>query len=530
MTLTTSKNQKNNVNNNISLVDLGECEAILRRVNSLSDNETIYMKKTDIKQEGMKIPKIEYDVYHKNSEDKLVRMNLSVCEKTKVFLYIPVEITENIDLLNSNSAYYNSICYQATSENGTDITLKDRKKEFITGNKTLCQEDCNLLEYNQITQKALCSCTVKESSSSFEYMTINKTKLLENFRDIKRFLNINILYCFENLFVVEGMIYNIGFYILSLVSLFHIISFFIFFIKKISMIRKIINDIIFGIRNVKLINTDKNIKEDELIIEQNKTKNNQRLKKEDNNNILSIKRKRNAKKNKKYKIGKKDKSVIKDENKSKMNSKNIQSINIDNNNKKDEILNNNLFIKSKKKKQKNKAKERNSKNVLNSEQKRKTTEVVKNIMKYIEDEINSLPYNLALVFDNRTFCEFYVSLIKTKNNLIFSFFFNKDYNSRIIKIDLFFISFAINYTVNALFFDDNTMHKIYENKGKFDIEYQLPKIIYSSLISMVLNTILKLLALSNDSIINFKQDKNKEDVNKRGKELESKLKIKFYFT
>ena len=71
----------------------------------------------------------------------------------------------------------------------------------------------------------------------------------------------------------------------------------------------------------------------------------------------------------------------------------------------------------------------------------------------------------------------------------------------------------------ALFFDDNTMHKIFENKGKFDIEYQFPKIIYSSFISLILNTPSKLLGLSSGSIVNLKQNKDKESVNKRGNDL-----------
>ena len=29
-------------------------------------------------------------------------------------------------------------------------------------------------------------------------------------------------------------------------------------------------------------------------------------------------------------------------------------------------------------------------------------------MKYTEDEINSLPFDLAVKFDKRTFCEFYI--------------------------------------------------------------------------------------------------------------------------
>ena len=111
--------------------------------------------------------------------------------------------------------------------------------------------------------------------------------------------------------------------------------------------------------------------------------------------------------------------------------------------------------------------------------KQKKIEILKRIMDYTDDEINELPYNLALQFDKRTLCQYYISLIKTKHNLIFSFYYDKDYNSRIIKMDLFFIGFATNYTVNALFFNDDTMHNIYVNNLLFDFKYQLPIIVYS---------------------------------------------------
>ena len=70
------------------------------------------------------------------------------------------------------------------------------------------------------------------------------------------------------------------------------------------------------------------------------------------------------------------------------------------------------------------------------------------------------------------------------------------------------------------------------SKGSFNIEYQLPKIIYSTLISMFLNKVLELLALSNSGILEFKQNKNKKGVNERGDDLKKKLSIKFvlYFT
>ena len=60
-------------------------------------------------------------------------------------------------------------------------------------------------------------------------------------------------------------------------------------------------------------------------------------------------------------------------------------------------------------------------------------------------------------------------MLKSKHNFIFTFCYNEDYNPSIIKIDLFFIGLTMDYAVNALFFNDDTMHKIYEDKGKFNI-------------------------------------------------------------
>ena len=83
------------------------------------------------------------------------------------------------------------------------------------------------------------------------------------------------------------------------------------------------------------------------------------------------------------------------------------------------------------------------------------------IMDYTDEEINDLSYDLALLNDKRTFWQLYISLIKTNHEFIYAFFYNKDYNSRIIKIDLFVFGFSLNYAVNGLFFNDDTMHNVY---------------------------------------------------------------------
>ena len=169
-------------------------------------------------------------------------------------------------------------------------------------------------------------------------------------------------------------------------------------------------------------------------------------------------------------------------------------------------------------------------NTIILDKKNKKEEIIKKskkIMSYNDEELNQLAYQSALKFDKRTFCVYYISLLKLKHNIIFSFIYTKDYNSRIIKIDLFFLSFIIYFGVNALFFNDTTMHKIYEDQGSFNLVYQLPQIVYSSLISFVLNLLLKLLALSEGNILSFKEKKEKRDLEKREKDLKKILDIKF---
>ena len=144
VTLTTTKNEKNDENNiNVTTINLGDCEKILKEIYNISNNNSLFMKKIEVQQEGMMIPKIEYDVYYKLNGTKLIKLNLSYCSNVKIDISIPVKINEkDIDKYNSSSGYYNDICYVATSDSGTDIILKDRKNEFIDNNKTLCQEYC----------------------------------------------------------------------------------------------------------------------------------------------------------------------------------------------------------------------------------------------------------------------------------------------------------------------------------------------------------------------------------------------------
>ena len=81
--------------------------------------------------------------------------------------------------------------------------------------------------------------------------------------------------------------------------------------------------------------------------------------------------------------------------------------------------------------------------------------------------------------------------------------------------------------MNALFYDDDTMHKNYKSSGAFDYKTQFPIMIYSLILSNTLNQPLNYFGLSNDDIITFKQEQTRRNLIKRIIYLKKKLSIKF---
>jgi hypothetical protein len=139
-------------------------------------------------------------------------------------------------------------------------------------------------------------------------------------------------------------------------------------------------------------------------------------------------------------------------------------------------------------------------------------------MKYFtNEELNSLEYHYALKIDYRNYWQFYYSLLKETQLIIFTFFIN-DYNLYFLKIASFFISFALFFFMNALFFRDDSLHKIYVDEGKYDFVYQIPQMLYSTIISQILAFLLEKLTLSHDELLVLKDkvdiDIIKKEINK----------------
>ena len=484
--LTSTLNQKNNEHiNNISM-DLGQCENILKYNYNISNNDSLYILQIVSEEDGMKIPKIEYEIFYPlNNGTNLTKLNLSYCKGTKIEISIKVKINDNIDKYNLSSDYYNDICSKATSENGTDILLKDRRNEFVDNNMSLCEENCDLINYDFNTEKAKCSCDIKLNIPSNYDIKFNKKEFLKSFIDFKNIFNFNIMKCYKTVFRIKSLLKNYGFFILFLIIILYFITLFLFLNISYDEIKKEINGIILSL----------NYYDTSIIIRH-------RIKKK-----VKIKKKTKHLKTKEIK------------NKNKKNFKKINSI------KKQKEKDQSYIIQI-------------TNNFDNSISSKKINQINNeitainyasniNILKYKDFELNSLDYEEALQLDHRNYCDYYTSLLKYNHPIMYSFAPYNDYNSKIIKMFLFFFSFALDFTVNAIFFSDDTMHKIYEDKGKFDFLYQVPQIIYSTIISKFIDTLIRKFALTQDNIVDLKKEKGSKKFKKINLIILRTLKIKF---
>ena len=465
--MTSTKNQKYIENNYIIIIDLCKCENILKNEYNISINDSLYILQYIFEEEGMKIPKVEYEVYFPLYENNtLAKLNLTLCKGMKIHITIPVKIYVKIDRHNPKSNYYNNICYKTTSKSGTDISLKDRRNEFVENNMTLCEEKCELIDYDYTKEKVKCSCKIK---TKINYdIKFNKKEFYKSFADIKNIANINILKCYKIVLDVKNMINNIGFYIMDSIIALYFITIFIFWFKSYKKLMMDFYLIYIALNNIKSIEENPNI-------EGNKTK-------------IKIVKKRNIKNS--------------------INKLPIINNYINNNN--DINYKNNVEQTT----QDNQDKTTNKLNItkiLKIKSYNKNNQYIKEILEKKDFEINSLEYEEAFKLDKRSFIQYYISLLRYNHPLIFSFGNFNDYNSRIIKIFLFFFSFSSGFTINALFFNDDTMHKIYQDKGKYNILFQIPKILYSTLISVLISSLIKNLALSQDKIVELKQEKGKNN-------------------
>ena len=539
--------QKNNNNPDISSVDLGECENKLKSYYKI--DEDLIILKTDIKSSDLSKTFVQYQVY--NPYD-LTPLKLDICKEEKIIISAPVKLDESVstlydslkesgyNLFNESDKFYTDICSSYTSEYGTDMILEDRKDEILLkkANVSLCQENCKLLNYSSSTNKAQCECSPQiekiDSGSIYSDNRFTLENLISNFETTLKSANFRILACYKLAFDFHNFFLNIGRIIMTIIIILHFVTLIVLCFYDFKNVDR------FLIRIITFKNNYFSPKKKRTI-----SLRKSRTKKEKKRNIFNIiksvpPKKKNVTLSNKMTVpdlsikgllsGSGDLLKEKRHKKKKKDSKvNINIIPINNFNYKKRQIGTKI-------KKKKSSKKLELKKTINDKVKGNNRNENKDFfLQYLNDqELNTLEYESAIQIDKRKYIQYYWSLLKKKNILLFTFFPSNDYNLMTIKICLLLTSFSLYMTINGFFFTKIILHDILISKGVRPIVDQVPQIIYSSAISSIVNMILRNLSLIEQTLIDIKKNsnmnfnKNKRITEQYKKEIFGTIKCRFF--
>ena len=538
----------------VSSIDLGDCEEKLRLENNITEDKQLIVYKVDIKNSDKSSTYVQYEVYNPDNKNLL---DISICDS--VTINTPVDIGNDLEeiynslsesgynLFDSEDDFYQDICSTYTTANGTDMLLSDRKKDIYSTTEyvSLCQSGCELESYNSTTKKAKCNCGISTAPTSIDNnldidSLFTKEAIKSSFYDTLSNSNFRVLKCYKKVFS-SYFVKNIGEIFMTAVTVvfigFNSLSFVIH--------QKQIKSFIINITRLNHDNLE--INSPSPISEKNPDLNN-------NNNEITekkeIQEKQKKKKGKKKKKKKTENNLYppkKSRKKNRFNKMENEISNNDlvvndkiNNNDPNSIKKNDISIYPNDNNEKIKDEKENNNELNSYENSRKTQDDLKekedneivDINTLNDQEINNLKYEIALKIDKRTYLQYYWSLLKKKQLILFTFWPANDYNLITIKISLFLLSFGLYFSINGFFFTDDTMHKIYVDKGVYNFVYQIPQILFSTIISAVINVLLKQLSLTESKILSIKEEKDTQKIVEKAKSAEKCLRIKFiiYFS
>ena len=563
--LTTSINELDSLDGvyineyNLSMIDLAECEVLIREAyDDIDDDIPLIFLKFEKSTSTALEKNVQFELYHPVTKEII---DLSICEDVYVDIYIPITLSEETqdkyinlkengyNLFNINDSFYNDICTPYESDSGTDILLSDRKNYFYNNNDTTCQSNCEYSEYSTDTQYLKCQCNVEDENIDVkEPEKFTGKTIFTSFYSVLKYSNYKVLKCFKLVFNSTGISKNYGSIITIILFLLYIPCFVFYIIKGIAPIK--IDAIKTYFKQEKENNNNSN----------NNSKNNIKIYSFKNQNLNNN---NNIKENSKDKL-------IKIKNKIKIKRKRTNTeIDIFNKNNKLNINETNIIKKSikknnfppkrkelKKAKKKNKpqvilttifnkklrnslVKEKEKKplgrldNIINKSQKinskismlesknrklnykYKDNQIVpifeKNASNLDDFELNELNYFEAIELDKRPFHRIYWTLLKREHKILFTFFSWNDYNLSYIKFARFFFLICTDMAMNVFFFSDDSMHKLYLDYGKYDFVQQIPQIIYSTIVSQALEVFLCFLSLTDKYIYQIKELRTKKN-------------------
>ena len=532
--ITTSENDKdyldenNNKSNKFSKIDLGDCENLLKEHYHINKNTSLIIVKFEKMTNISTDRALQYEVYDPFDRKKL---NLSICQNTSIDIYVPIILSNELqnlyndlkdkgyDLFDEKSAFYQDICTPFKSPNGTDVLLVDRYNYYFNNNETLCQSNCKFSDYLITTQYLKCECDISNSEiDTNEIKKFTPKILYQSFYDILKFSNYKVLKCYKLAFSINGLLKNKGSIMAMVYFILHLIVFIVYSCKginqlKTDMVKKILNQPILSNNdlikdnNIDINNKfDKNLPSSKEISIQTKS---DQIKIRKKSFIKSSNKTIRTKINLNYPPKKKRTTIDGTSSKKKILKRSERKTQVFMNNlsNKELLINNKIIPKYKipeaKDENINKEKEKGNSEINEESQN-------KNLDNF---ELNNLEYDLAIKLDKRDFLEIYWSILKREHLIFFTFFVRNDYNITFIKFSRFIFLVCTDMALNVFFFADETMHKMFLDYGKYNFYQQIPQIVYSTLVSQLIELLLCFLSLTDKHFYEIKNLGNSASYN-----------------
>ena len=501
---------------NLTFVYLGDCGEKLKKAYGLSSNEKLLVLIEDKPNQdnSNSINIFNFDVYLENGTQL---KDLSACNDVKVTVSSNIKDTESVklekasefkdlgyDIYNKSDAFYTDNC-AAASDNGNDITLSDRKKNFYP-NVTICNDGC---EYNSVdyeNQRFLCDCSVDENNlENNEEQNVEEESYIDYFLSL---INYKIIVCYKLFFQFSSFYYNAGFYISFSTLFIFLILMIVFWIKGIQKIRIIFYENIPNFSKLKeelkkiKENNDNasNAFENQYFRRNLWKKTTQKPMGSSSDNLinkanirrLSIKRSRvSKKKSKTFQNKNKNPPIRKKQRKKstigiKITDKSSRKLEINEQKSK-------TIMHKVPKKIRYKRKKRTRKLIFQSNDTQFQTElnidfnfdhlIAKNDKEIGRKELNEIPFKQALRLDNRTTFQIFISVLENKIGILNLFFYKKKYSHFSLDLSIYLFELLVDLTMNCFLYTDDVVSEKYNNNGEISMFTSFSLSIISNIIS-----------------------------------------------
>ena len=418
---------------------------------------------------------------------------------------------QGYDIYNINDPFYRDYCTPYKSSENTDVLLSDRVDHIYNNEDAKCQGGCKFNNYIVGTRFINCTCDAESNEEENLEKKIDKMDpktFSQSFYYVLKYSNYKILKCYKLVFTKNSFTKNKGGIIIFILFILYLLSMLWHIFQGLKPLKKSVGFFV-----------EENEKEGIIVLYKMSL-------------FFPPKKRKSALKGKKEKLGTKETEVL--------NTQKSTKFAIENENFEKRINTQSQFHEKTEKSEKAKNKEKikfktysvkeatiKSKSTHHKSGKRKLkrkeseNEIVnaneENQIKTLDDfELNELEYEDAVKFDKRSWWCMYYYLIKREHRIIFTFFVCRDYNLVPVKLSRFWFLLATDMCMNVFFFSDATMHKIYLNYGKYDFVQQIPQIIYSSIISQIIEVFLCFLSLTDKHMYEIKNlepgKRNKDEV------------------